>query len=71
MKDVRSSLYANFATEGWVGSESSHISEKLKNLREYRKAESNRKVLNWVDDYIRGLEKDLKRAEIEEERMGY
>jgi hypothetical protein len=71
LKEVRNSLYANFGTEGWIGSESSHLKSKVNILKEFRKGERNKKVLKWVDDYISDLEKRAHFVEADEEKRGY
>ena len=67
-EDVRSNLMANFSTEGWRGLESSHVQNKLEQLRNWKKEETNVNVLQWLDDYIASVQDRLECARIEEER---
>jgi len=69
-KDVQRELRANYSTEGWTGSESLHYEGKKMTLLQFKKAETNDNVKQWLDEYISILEMDIKRARIEEEREG-
>jgi hypothetical protein len=69
-KDVQRELRANYSTEGWTGSESLHYEGKKMTLLQFKKAETNDNVKQWLDEYISILEMGIKRARIEEEREG-
>jgi hypothetical protein len=67
-KDVQSSLAANFSTEGWMGSESTHHRFKKENLQDYLERESEPRVREWLHQYIAYLQRSIDRARIQEER---
>lgn len=66
--DVRNELMANFSTEGWRGSESSHLQGKKDDLLEFKAGESNKHVQRWIDEYIALINKEIVGAQIREER---
>jgi len=66
--DVRSNLMSNFSTEGWTGPESLHYQLKKSRLLEFRKEETNANVKRWIDEYVDGLNRQIARAKVEEER---
>jgi hypothetical protein len=66
--DVRNELMANFSTEGWSGPESLHYEAKKQELLNFRKDETDPNVTRWIDDYVVGLDRQIERAQIEEER---
>jgi len=65
---VRNNLIANFWTEGWSGPASLHYQNKKQHLLEFRKGETDKNVLQWLDEYIRSLDKQIERSKAEEER---
>src|SRR5205823_2519829 len=67
-KDVRGELRANYSTEGWSGPESMHYQAKKLTLLQFKDAETNDNVKQWLNEYISILDADIKRAQIEEER---
>ena len=69
--DVLREFSSNYSTEGWSGSESLHHLETRKELLEFRSEETDPNVIRWIDQHIYWLEKDIKRAEIKEERRGF
>ena len=69
--DVLRTFSSNYSTEGWRGSESLHHLETKRELLEFRKEETDPNVIRWIDQHIYWLEKDIKRAEMEEERRGF
>jgi hypothetical protein len=69
-KDVRGELRANYSTEGWTGPESMHYQAKKLMLLQFKDAETNDNVKQWLDEYISIVDSDIKRARIEEEREG-
>jgi len=66
--DVRQNLISNFSTEGWTGPESLHYQVKRDRLLAFRKEESNANVNRWIDEYVDGLNRQIARAKVEEER---
>lgn len=68
MDDVRRNLRANFSTEGWSGPVSLHYENKRQQLLDFKKDEDNANVKLWIDEYVAGLEKEIKQAKVEEER---
>ena len=59
---------ANFSSEMWWGPESSHAQEKLGQLRNWKKAETDADVIVWLEEYIESVEQRIERAKIEQER---
>jgi len=70
-KDVRDSFSANYSTEARIGSISEHYVDKKRYLLEFKKHETDKNVVKWIDEYIERLERDIERANIEEERRGF
>lgn len=68
---VRGNLIANFYSEGWSGPASIHYQLKRDGLVEFRKDETDEKVKKWLDEIIAGLNKDIEREKIVEERRGF
>jgi hypothetical protein len=66
--DVRENLQANFSTEGWVGGESEHYSQKRRGLEGLRANETNPKVQSWLDEFIDVLSNRIELARVREER---
>jgi hypothetical protein len=66
--DVRSSLRANFSTEGWSGPASLHYQEKKDWLLTFKKDEDNENVKRWIDEYVSFLSREVEQARVEEER---
>ncbi len=69
--DVRSNLNANYFTEGWTGEASKHYHNKLQQILELQRVESNKNVLLWIDECIDALERSIEREMKREEREGY
>jgi hypothetical protein len=69
--EVRSSLAANFYTEGSVGPRSVHYQKKKEWLSECKRGETNTNVTRWIDDQVEALNKEIEQASIEEERRGF
>jgi hypothetical protein len=67
-EDVRRNLMANFSSDGWSGSASDHYAGKKAWLHSIRENEKDKNVLRWIDEYVDALDKDIKRAKIDEER---
>jgi len=70
-KDVRNELIANFSTEGWSGPASLHYQKKKDKLLKLKEGEDNENVKHWIDEYVRSIDEDIKRAKIKEERRGF
>ena len=68
---VRTELGANFSSEGWMGAESQHLSDKRSWLLDIRNNETDPNVLLWIDEYIGYLERRIEAASQEEEREGW
>jgi hypothetical protein len=66
--DVRSSLRANFSSEGWSGPASSHYQEKKDWLLAFKNDENNENVKRWIDEYVLVLNHEIEQARVEEER---
>ena len=69
--DVRLEFSTNYFSEGWTGSESQHHLKTKTNLLKYREEETDANVIRWIDQHISWLERDIKRAQIDEERRGF
>ena len=67
-EDVRDNLQANYSTEMWMGLRSLHLEEKRKKFLCIQVNEDDKNVKRWLDEYIRGLEEDIERAKVDEER---
>ncbi len=65
---IRGGLYAHFHSRGWSGNASDHYRKLREQARAWLTDEKNSIVVRWVEDYIEGLNYDIERAEIEEER---
>ena len=68
--DVRRNLMANFFSESWSGSESSHHAAKLDLARQWKRDETNPTVRIWLEEYLASRERRLEAARIEEDRQG-
>ncbi|KAF0108436.1 MAG: hypothetical protein FD146_1010 [Anaerolineaceae bacterium] len=71
LDSVKRNLIANFSSGSWSGSASLYFSRKLQKALDFRKAETDKKVIEWINDYIEKLERDIRREKIEEERDDY
>jgi hypothetical protein len=69
--DVLSSLESNLSSESWRGPASSHFQAKKEALIEFKKGETNKIILNWVDKYIALIDEWIEQERIREERRGY
>ena len=68
-EEVRRCLRSNYLTEGWSGPTSLHYQEKQQKLLHIKDGEDNENVKRWIDEFVEGLEQEIERAKIEEERM--
>jgi len=71
MEDVRRNFSANYFSGAWTGPETQHLLSKQKELLELRAKETNANVKLWIDEYLNAIEKDLERAQLQEERRGF
>lgn len=69
--DVGRNLMSNFSTEGWSGPASLHYKKKKDWLLEIYSKEDNKNVKNWIEEYMKLLDKDIDRSTISEERGDY
>jgi len=67
-RTVRSSLVANFLTEGWVGPASVHFIQARAELLSFRSGEENENVRRFIDELVRSYDAQIARAQVEEER---
>ncbi len=70
-EDVRDSLVSDFLSEGWSGPASLHYEQKRQRFIDLRKDETDEKVINWLDDFIDYLGKQIELERIREERRGF
>jgi hypothetical protein len=71
IEDVRHSFSANYFSGAWTGPETQHFLARQKELLELRAKETDENVRLWIDEYLDALEKDLERAQLQEERRGF
>ncbi len=67
-EDVRSALMANYLTDMWTGPTSSHYESKKQQLLRIKHSEDDKNIKLWIDGLVDGLEKEIERAKVEEER---
>jgi len=67
-ESIRRGLYAHFHSRSWSGNASDHHRKLRQQARDWLIDEKNSTVIRWINDYIDGLDYDIERAEIEEER---
>ena len=67
-RTVRSSLAANFLTEGWAGPASVHFIQARERLLSFRSEEQNENVKRFVDELVSSYDFQIERARVEEER---
>lgn len=70
-EDVQNNLIANFSSEGWSGPASAHYQQKKEDLLRFREDEDNDKVKQWIDRFVVGLNQQVEREKILEERRGF
>ena len=68
-EDVRNTLISNYSTEVSWGPASLHYEEKLQKLVDIRDVDNDKRVNDWIDEYILFLEDQIENAKIREERM--
>ncbi len=62
------SLQSHFGASCYWGKASDHCHKLRDEAREWLKDERDRIVIGWIEDYIESLDREIERAEIEEER---
>jgi hypothetical protein len=67
-ENVRRALMANYLTGVWAGPASSRYEAKKQQLLRIKHSEDNKSIKLWIDDFVDGLEKEIERAKVEEER---
>ena len=67
-KDVRRALMANYLTGVWAGPASSRYETKKQQLLRIKHSEDDKNIKLWIDGFVDGLEKEIERAKVEEER---
>ena len=67
-ENVRRALMANYLTGVWAGPASSRYEAKKQQLLRIKHSEDNKSIKLWIDDFVNGLEKEIERAKVEEER---
>ncbi len=65
---VQKNLVANFFTGGFSGSAVTYYQNKRDNVLTYKETEDNENVRNWIDFYIKSLDKNIKIEKLREER---
>jgi len=65
---VRNNLRANFWIGGWTGPASLHYQGKKQQLLDFKKGETDKNVLEWIDGFIESLDKQIEMSKAEEER---
>ncbi len=67
-ENVRRALMANYLTGVWSGPASSRYERKKQDLLRIKNTEDDKDIKLWIDDFVDGLEKEIERAKVEEER---
>jgi hypothetical protein len=62
------SLFAHFGSRSWCGKASEHCRKLRDDAREWLKGETDRIVIDWIEEYISSLDHGIESAEIDEER---
>ena len=67
-QDVRTEMFANYVSGGWVGPESNYYEQIKAELLDFKAKEKNENVLLWIDEYIDSLDAEIRHARAREER---
>ena len=59
---------ANYLTGVWAGPASSRYESKKQQLLRIKHSENDKNIKLWIDGFVDGLEKEIERAKVEEER---
>ena len=65
---VYEALYSNFSTAFVMGNLSTHYSKMRNLLLTYKNTEKNSNVIDWIERYVKILDKDIEINKVEEER---
>ena len=66
---IAEALIAHFHSRGWCGETSDHYRRLRGDARNWLAEEKDANVIRWIDAYIDGLNSDIEREEIQEERQ--
>ena len=67
-KEVRGALIGNYLTDTWHGPPSVHYQEKQDYLSQIRDIEDNADIIDWIDEFVEGLDPVIRDEKIHEER---
>ena len=67
-KEVRGALIGNYLTDTWHGPPSVHYREKQDYLSKIRNIEDNEDIIDWIDEFVEGLDPVIRNEKIQEER---
>ena len=67
-KEVRGALIGNYLTDTWLGPPSVHYQEKQDYLSQIRDIEDNEDIIDWIDEFVEGLDEVIIGEKIHEER---
>lgn len=70
-EDVQNNLMANFSSEGWTGPASAHYQQKKEDLIKFKENEDNTNVKQWITRFVVGLNQQIEREKIIEERKSF
>ena len=68
IKEVRENFSANYWSGSWSGPQSLHLEQVRAEILKFKDGEENENVIRWIDEYLKGMDRDLERAKIQEER---
>ncbi|MBR7800879.1 hypothetical protein [Undibacterium fentianense] len=68
---VKNGISATMHSGGWVGLESMYFKQKREKFRHWLAAGFEQEVIQWIEDEIEYLNRQITRSEIEEERSQY
>ena len=69
MEDVRDQLHNHFLSGGWIGSGVEHYTRELEKYIEFKIHERNQLVLEWIDNHIEILKREIEKEKAVEERL--
>ena len=67
-REVRGALIGNYLTDTWLGPPSVHYQEKQDYLSQIRNIEDNENIIDWIDEFVEGLNGVIRDEKIQEER---
>lgn len=68
---VRSAVFSNFFTGGWMGPASSHYAAQKEALSAIKASETDPNALRWISDALEALEREIEGAKVEEEARSF